>query len=363
LGSSAFRGSRRSQEFLRYVVSEKLAGRADQIKERTIAMAVFGRDGNYEPSEDSIVRVKAAEVRKRLVQFYKENPSSEVVIDLKPGSYVPAFRLRSAVSVGRSWRIPAAAGLVALASVAAVLIATRAREPAPLVQALWKPILEGRSPVLIGVPSPSVFQLQGASARAARRDRSKGLVVPPDDIVHREIYWVGIGAAHGAARFASYLAAHGKSHVLKTHGEISIDDLRNQPALLLGGVTSPWGRELTKNLRFQMITAEGSRIVDTREPSLAWRASLNAEAGPGLDYALITRVSEPSTKQVFLEAAGLTPHGTRAAAEFVTNEDSFSRYANVAPPGWQHRNIQVVIRCTVLGTSPGPPEVVAFEVW
>ncbi len=43
LASAAFAGSQRSREFLRYVVEETLAGRGDVIKERTIAMDVFGR--------------------------------------------------------------------------------------------------------------------------------------------------------------------------------------------------------------------------------------------------------------------------------------------------------------------------------
>ncbi len=73
LTSPAFAPSKRCQEFLRFVVEESLSGRAATIKERTIATAVFGRNGSYEPSEDSIVRVKAVEVRRRLAAFYESD--------------------------------------------------------------------------------------------------------------------------------------------------------------------------------------------------------------------------------------------------------------------------------------------------
>lgn len=364
LASTAFRSSRRSQDFLRYVVTETLAGRGEHIKERSIATAVFGRGDQYEPAEDSIVRVKAAELRKRLAGYYAENPVKDVAIELKPGSYVPVFRRPTAeTSPRRGNQVIIAVAVAVAAAVVAAALLPRLSEPSPNVLSLWKPILEGRSPVLIGVPSPNAINLQGASAEAARRGPTKPVLVPPEDIVRRDLYWVGIGAAHGAARFAAYLGAHGKTHFLKTHAEISMDDLRLQPSLLLGGTTSPWARELTKNLRFRMAFQDKWRIVDTRQPDRTWVGSLTPQAGLPHDYAIVARVFDPSTKQVFLEAAGLTPHGTRAAAEFVTDEASFSQFTATAPAGWQHRNLQIVLRCNVPGSSPGPPEVVAVEIW
>src|SRR6185295_20147704 len=66
LSSHEFRTSKRSQDFLRYVVETTLNGHADLLKERTIGIEVFGRSTSYEPSDDATVRVKAGDVRKRL---------------------------------------------------------------------------------------------------------------------------------------------------------------------------------------------------------------------------------------------------------------------------------------------------------
>ena len=66
LCSHEFRSSKRSQEFLRYVIEHTLSGQGEMLKERTIGIEVFGRPTTYDPSDDATVRVKAGEVRKRL---------------------------------------------------------------------------------------------------------------------------------------------------------------------------------------------------------------------------------------------------------------------------------------------------------
>src|ERR1700761_3447195 len=92
LRSSSFASSKRCQEFLRYVVRETIEGRADSIKERVIAQEVFGRGDHFEPGEDSLVRVKAREVRKRLADYYNCAPDSTLKIELPLGGYVPRIQ-------------------------------------------------------------------------------------------------------------------------------------------------------------------------------------------------------------------------------------------------------------------------------
>lgn len=89
--SPFFKSSKRCQEFLRYVVTETIEGRGDQIKERNIAHEVFGKTGNFEPSEFSLVRVKAGEVRKRLDAYYRAQPETGIRIELPLGGYVPCI--------------------------------------------------------------------------------------------------------------------------------------------------------------------------------------------------------------------------------------------------------------------------------
>ncbi len=94
LASPTFNGSKRCQQFLEYVCEKSLAGETGALKERSIALDVFGRHLDEEGhAEDTIVRVSAREVRKRLVQYYAtpEGAASAIIIELPSGSYAPRF--------------------------------------------------------------------------------------------------------------------------------------------------------------------------------------------------------------------------------------------------------------------------------
>src|ERR1017187_10351639 len=94
LASHEFRSSKRSEEFLRFVVENALSGHVEMLRERTIGIEVFGRSTSYDPSDDATVRVKAGEVRKRLSLYYAgEGRQSRLRIELPAGTYVPEFRV------------------------------------------------------------------------------------------------------------------------------------------------------------------------------------------------------------------------------------------------------------------------------
>jgi hypothetical protein len=89
---AAFRGSQRSQVFLKHVVEQALHGEPADLRERSIGIALFHRPADYDTADDAIVRVTASDVRKRLLQHYGSTGSeSKYRINLSAGSYVPEF--------------------------------------------------------------------------------------------------------------------------------------------------------------------------------------------------------------------------------------------------------------------------------
>ena len=93
LTSPDFTQSGRITAFLKFVVEETLAGRGEQLKEYTIAIEVFGRDESFDPQTNTIVRVEAGRLRRRIERYYlTEGYDDPVRIDLPKGSYVPLFR-------------------------------------------------------------------------------------------------------------------------------------------------------------------------------------------------------------------------------------------------------------------------------
>jgi len=92
LASVDFDASRRSKEFLRFVVEETLAGRGDELSQSVIAIRVFGRQDDFDAVVDPIVRIQAGRLRRSLERYYLLSGRHDPVrIDLPRGTYVPAF--------------------------------------------------------------------------------------------------------------------------------------------------------------------------------------------------------------------------------------------------------------------------------
>ena len=89
---AAFKGSPRSQAFLKHIVEKALHGESADLRERGIGITLFERPAAYDTAYDAIVRVTASDVRKRLLQHYGNiGADSKIRIGLPPGSYVPEF--------------------------------------------------------------------------------------------------------------------------------------------------------------------------------------------------------------------------------------------------------------------------------
>jgi serine/threonine-protein kinase len=83
------------RHLLEHTVELTLNGHAEEIKESTLAIEVFGRKTSFDPRSDPIVRVQARKLRDRLAAWYEtEGAQDDVVIEYVRGSYVPRFSLR-----------------------------------------------------------------------------------------------------------------------------------------------------------------------------------------------------------------------------------------------------------------------------
>ena len=107
LASHAFVGRKRTQDFLRLIVDHTLRGELDSLRERMIGAEMFGRPVSYDTGSDSVVRVRASEVRKKLAQYYSESGDDRPVvrIEVPSGSYVPRFHFEGTSSA--TWAVKA----------------------------------------------------------------------------------------------------------------------------------------------------------------------------------------------------------------------------------------------------------------
>ena len=92
LDSEPFARSSRMKDFLSYVVEETLQGRGERIKAFSIARDVFDKDESFDPQRDTIVRVEAGRLRRRLSAWYAgPGKDSPIRIDIPVGTYVPTI--------------------------------------------------------------------------------------------------------------------------------------------------------------------------------------------------------------------------------------------------------------------------------
>jgi hypothetical protein len=99
LCSGMLRRAPNLERLLRYVCAKCFEGSAAQIKEYNIAVEALGRPASFDPKRDSIVRVEAHRLRKRLRQYYEtEGAAHTLRIEIPTGQYAPRFVRLSAAA-------------------------------------------------------------------------------------------------------------------------------------------------------------------------------------------------------------------------------------------------------------------------
>jgi hypothetical protein len=95
VASEFFRRSARMERFLSLAVERALQGQPEKLKEYALGRDVFNRGEDYDPRVDSIVRVEAQRLRRKLREYYDSYGKDDLVlVEFHTGSYVPLFRYR-----------------------------------------------------------------------------------------------------------------------------------------------------------------------------------------------------------------------------------------------------------------------------
>lgn len=400
-----FRSSKRSIAFLQYVVEKTLAGMADQIKERSIGVEVFGRDPSYDTNLDHVVRTAAAELRKRLATYYvDEKHRSELRMGFVPGSYVPRFtvpgqarglepvaqpgsfsnppqRHSARIQVGplqlgesklgepavrkpfAGWKLYLACAVAGLAGAAGLIEYGRLHRPSPQ-ELFWTPVLNTPGPVLLVVgdhPSgPPTVPLMSSNdslpVPIAGSDFSQ--TVPFADTVT-------------VARVYGMLTGRKKDVLIRPGRSSSFSDLRQGAVVLIGAFNNEWSLRLTRGLRYSLALDPDQHLVyirDAKSPnSRTWswgtnqpREPLTGANSPKIeDYALVSRFRDPETGHVVVVIGGLYTYGTQAAGEFLANADLMRSAADQAPAFGSAQVVQIVLGTIVTDGTPGPPQILA----
>ena len=377
-----FSHSRRFPSFLRFVVQHVLNGQADLVKERTLGIEIFGRDADYDTASDPIVRVTAAEIRKRIAQYYEEpGHEGEVRIALLPGSYIPQFQFPSATQIVAAVALPEvdrvrpSAQVVVpaskarkvwflLAAVLAVLVvglAVRWRSTTERpFDAFWHPILNSGDPVLFCIADQNQY------AAIALRDAA--------DPTHTTILKDNLSAVvmedlFALVKVAGVLQAHGTKYSLKGQGDTTLTDLRNGPTVFVGAFDNAWTLRLTNPLRFHFANdPEMTKfwISDKSEPNRTpWMIDRAKQQATNnyRDYAIVARFTDNNTGKISVVAAGIGRGGTIAAGEFLSDPAHLAEALKAAGSFGIQKNMEFVLSTEIIDGHPGTPKIEASYFW
>lgn len=407
LTSPYFHSSKRSQEFLSFVVRHRLAENHEPLKERTIGTVLFKRPANYATGDDSVVRVQAGEVRRRLEQYYQSSPSeSQVRIELPLGSYAPEFRwnlaahepVRSAASlpelVPAAAQVPSTAphvvsrrragwlvaliGLLALASVLTFFWVRHGRSAEAALNNFWSPMFATSRPLLICLPKPifyrpsfSLYKRHESTPHEFDNEVDRMNNPPrlqPDeritwgDMTEFPDFGVSKGDVKAAFRLAALVTRLGKDNEVRVGNDYAWDDLRSGPAIVIGAFSNPWTMKLTAGLHFSFAEDRGIfHIQEQGAQGRSWYDELDRKSEIAVDYGLVTRLLNSGTGQFTVAVAGITAPGSEAAAEVACSQEDLQRA--LANADWIHKNAQILVKTSVTDGVAGPPQIVAVYVW
>jgi hypothetical protein len=383
LADPLFKNSRRYPKLLQYVVEHTLDDSGSELKERTLGVDVFGRNPDYDTGIDPVVRITAAEVRKRLAQYYNSPAhEDEIRIDLPIGSYVPEFRAPVAREPERAPVEPSPveialpeearprqrrfrAVLWSAAAVAAVAIALLAwwavRPRVRVIDAFWNPVLGSSDAVLLSVGQREEPIVTGGKATTPAASQ-----ITLFQLYHLGSQNVAVPDVLALTRLGALMEKRHLRYHIRGANQTTLSDFRDDPVVLIGAFTNDWSMRLTKPLRFSFERQNSLYIIrDRQNPGQnKWSVDYNTPyLRLGVDYALISRVIDPASERMVVAAGGLSGYGTEAASEFLTEPDYMKKLAAIAPRDWSRRNMQVVISTRVINGNSGPPEVVSAIFW
>jgi len=380
LANPLFKNSKRYPNLLRYVVERTLDGQNVNLKERTLGVEVFAREPDYDTNLDPVVRTTAAEIRKRLAQYYQEpKHDTELRIHLPLGSYTPQFERPVerdapapislpiiATPVRQRRTLPLAAAVLILLLLAAVAV-QKYRTPAVALDLLWSPVVESSSPALLCVGQRQFVAISAHDAQYSPATNPTS----PNGITLFQLYYLGsqnvaLPDVVTLGRLSGLLQAKGKPYRIIGESATTFEELRSGPVVLIGAFNNDWTLRLMGPQRFGFERdKESFWISDRQHPSD--KSHLVNYSTPYLDvtedFAVISRVLDPTTERTVVLAGGLTGYGTIAAGEFLSNPAYMEKLARQLPKNWERKNIQILIATKVIGGKSGPPRIITTHLW
>jgi hypothetical protein len=396
LSSHALHGSESLCKLLRYLADHSLKQPGTSPKEYQIATEVFGRQQDFDPHVDSMVRVQVGRLRTKLAEYYaSEGCEDPILVEIPKGTYALTFHHRSSVpprtaseashgpgplaSVQRPKRwfstlLVLAIVITAIVSVAMDRLLPRGSAEAhprnELVEApaafrvFWRGFLTGSQEPWVIFSNAAFVGHPVTGMRYYNRARDgKAFILD---------HYTGVGevlAVHALDKV--FASLHQDLHV-KRGSLFSLDEAKSNDLIFIGSPSENLTLlEIpgTQEFVFKQITtglrAGNVAIINTHpqpgEPQMFLASPSEQPLTEDYSVIALTRGLNPSRSVLIL--AGTTTIGTQAAVEYVCQQNSLQellRRLSVSNSG-ELKPFEAVIRVKVARGVPVSSELVGLR--
>lgn len=340
IASPEFSGSKRCQALLRYIVEKTLAGQSAELKERTLAVALYARPVDADLEKDSAVRVCASHVRTRLSRYYASaaGAASRWRIELPPGAYTPEFHRAAQDQPDAPSARPRRRWLnwrILCAALPAVSLA---------VFALWR---------AWAPPSGALDQFWGPALALRRIDIFLAEMPANTGPAGRQ----AADQAAAAAEISHFFRSRNCSVNIRPAEELSAGSVSGACVVIgppspasFGGwlMNSPLGLQNEPRLSLQIPgDGEGEWLADFR------RNEANS--------AVLYRVPADFGRPFCVALAGLSPAATLAAARLAADPERLARLLQEVPQGWNRSGLALLLLFP--GGDGGRHRLLSARLW
>jgi hypothetical protein len=397
VASHSLHGSESLCKVLVFLAKQAIEHPGVQVKEYQIATEVLGRQANFDPQLDSMVRVQAGRLRAKLTEYYSgEGVADPLIVELPKGSYALTLHERSRPSLPNGqasqireraerereptrnhWLVPflSLALLGALAVIGWLVMTRTGQNPMATTSAA-----AATSPYRIFWNGFVTVQEQpwvvfSNAAFVGRPDTGMRYYDAAKDGKAQILdHYTGVGEVLAVHNLDQVFGILHQSLRVKRGSLFSLDDAKNNDLIFIG---SP-----SENLT--LLDVPGTREFVFRKVTEGPRAGnmqiINVHPGPGEqpkyiatagnvplteDYAVVALVQGINPEHSELILAGTTTIGTQAAVEFVTRENYLNdllRRMKVTRPN-DLKPFEGVIQVKVARGVPVESSLVALRVF
>ena len=398
LGSHSLHGSESLCKLLRYLANHSLEHPGTSPKEYQIATEVFGRQEDFDPHVDSMVRVQAGRLRTKLAEYYSsEGAKDPILVEIPKGTYALTFHPHHATALKsgpaaapqqsaasgsyeqppRRWLavlLPFAIVLTAILSVIADRQLTKsfaggssaavAPEPAVAFRVFWKGFLTGPQEPWVIFSNAAFVGRPDTGMRYYNRARDEKAFILD--------HYTGVGevlAVHALDKV--FASLHQDLHV-KRGSLFTLDDAKNNDMIFIGSPSEnltlleiPGTQEFVFKQVSSGERAGNVEIINVHPQSGEPKLFLATPSDQPLteDYSVVALVKglNPSRSELIL--AGTTTIGTQAAVEYVCQQNSLQELLlrmSVSNSG-ELKPFEAVIRVKVTRGVPVGSELVALR--